>query len=159
MRHGFIRPPLHFTPIPFAPYYSHLTVREHAWPRAFVYFALSCFTSSPRACEREEWRTWARRGEKDEGRKGRERHVHMIQPLHLMQVPFAPYCLSHCWKQKKVGDLPSLKRQLIPSPLAWAFVYLFVCALCVCQGVCASVQHIHLGSHSCCLCAVTHLWV
>lgn len=25
MRHGFIRPPLHFSPVPFAPYYSHLT--------------------------------------------------------------------------------------------------------------------------------------
>lgn len=48
----------------------------------------------------------------------------MIQPLHLMQVPFAPYCLSHCWK--KAGDLPSLKRQLIPFPSAQLFVFLFV---------------------------------
>lgn len=30
MRHGFIRPPLHFTSNPFAPYYSHLTVRARA---------------------------------------------------------------------------------------------------------------------------------
>lgn len=30
MRHGFIRPPLHFTSIPFAPYYSHLTVSARA---------------------------------------------------------------------------------------------------------------------------------
>lgn len=30
MGHGFIRPPLHFTPIPFAPYYAHRTVRARA---------------------------------------------------------------------------------------------------------------------------------
>lgn len=30
MRHGFIRPPLHFTSNPFAPYYSHLTVGARA---------------------------------------------------------------------------------------------------------------------------------
>lgn len=65
----------------------------------------------------------------------------MIQPLHLMQVPFAPYCLSHCWK--KAGDLPSLKRQLIPFPLARLFVCLFVFVrACVsvyeCVHVCAT---------------------
>lgn len=44
VRHCFIRPPLHFTPIPFAPYYSHLTVRECArLCTLFVYAMLSCF--------------------------------------------------------------------------------------------------------------------
>lgn len=100
----------------------------------FVYFVLSCFTLSVRAREAKKKRMWAKK-KKDEGRKGRERHVHMIQPLHLMQVPFAPYCLSHCWK--KAGDLPSLKRQLIPFPLARLFVclFVFVRALCVCECV------------------------
>lgn len=96
---------------------AHAHTRTHAHART-------------RAPERES--ECGRRKKKDEGRKGREWCVHMIQPLHLMQVPFAPYCLSHCWK--KAGDLPSLKRQLIPFPLARLFVclFVFVRALCVC---------------------------
>lgn len=125
----------------------------------FVYFVLSCFTLSQRVCEWKKKRMWAKK-KRDEGRRGRERHVHMIQPLHLMQVPFAPYCLSHCWK--KAGDLPGLKRQLIPSPLACFFVCLFVVcvrASCACLWVCTCVHDIHSDSRSFCLCAMTHLWV
>lgn len=72
---------------------------------------------------------------KDEGGEGRERRVHKTQPLHLMQVSFAPYCLSHCWGEK-AGDLPSLKRQLIPFPPARLFVCLFVFVrVCLSAGV------------------------
>lgn len=67
-----------------------------------------------RARETRE-RMWAKE-KKDERGESERKAAHMIQPLHLLQVPFAPYCLSHCWK--KAGDLPSLKRQLIPFPLA-----------------------------------------
>lgn len=107
-----------------------------------------------RATERK-W-MWAKKKKKDERGEGGARRVHMIQPLHLMQVPFAPYCLSHCWK--KAGDLPSLKRQLIPFPLAWCFVCVCLC-LCVCLQVCTCVQYIHSDNRSICLCAMTHLWV
>lgn len=95
--------------------------------RVFVYFVLSCFYFEPTRVRVKEKRCICGRGKRKMGEgKGEKRNVYMIQPLHLTQVPFAPYCLSHCWK-KKPGDLPSLKRQLIPSPLAWLFVCLFVC--------------------------------
>lgn len=94
MRHGFIRPPLHFTPVPFAPYYSHLTVSERARPAPIVCALLSRFAFG--AGERAR-----RAGTCVEKKKRREWGVHTMQPLHLMQVPFAPYCLSHGWKKKK----------------------------------------------------------
>lgn len=56
----------HYTspPLPFAPYYAHLTVRERARRAPFVYAPLSCFASGAggRArgegdvCEEEEMR-------------------------------------------------------------------------------------------------------
>lgn len=148
MRHSFIRPPLHFTSIPFAPYYSHLHAGECA---QHAHSVLSCFAFErahigrvhvrARAKEKrkgkEKKRCGRRRRKMREG-EGRERCVHMIQPLHLMQVPFAPYCLSHC--RKKAGDLPSLKRQLIPFPLARRFVCLFVFARASRVSVCACVH-------------------
>lgn len=109
MRHGFIRPPLHFSPVPFAPYYSHLTASRgggvrvralcafasRARPRRFVYFALSRFCTHARARLSEG----ASRQGKREGERGR--HVHTMWPLHLMRVPFAPYCLSHRWGRER----------------------------------------------------------
>lgn len=71
--------------------------------RVFVYFVLSCFYFEPTRVRVKEKRCICGRGKRKMGEgKGEKRHVYMIQPLHLTQVPFAPYCLSHCWKKNLV---------------------------------------------------------
>lgn len=128
MRHGFIRPPLHFTSISFAPYYSHLNVKARAWPQCVC---AVCFIFRGRGACRigENVNAEGRRKMREE--KERERSVCMMQPLHLMQVPFAPYCLFHCWK--KAGDLASPERQLIPFPSTQCFVCVFICDCLQCS--------------------------
>lgn len=146
MRHGFIRPPLHFTPVPFAPYYSPLTARERARPRPVCVRSviMFCFWSR-RACARAERgcvQRGRRRDEEENGASVRCSHYTSCRfHLHLI------VCLM-------AGDLPSLKRQLIPSPLARLHVLVCVCVhVCVC--LCVYVQ----GKHSLRRRAVTHLWV
>lgn len=44
----------------------------------------------------------------------RGRHLHTMRPLHLMQVPFAPYCLSHHWgRRRKRRTMQKNKKQVI----------------------------------------------
>lgn len=52
MRHGFIRPPLHFTSIPFAPYYSHPTMRARACPSVCVLCVIALYFVRARESER-----------------------------------------------------------------------------------------------------------
>lgn len=131
LRWGMALSDHHYTSPPF---HLHLIILISPWGRVracvFVYSVISCFALSVYVREGKSERR--QRNRKMKRREKRKRSVHMIQPLHLMRVPFAPYCLSHCWK--KAGDLPSLKRQLIPFPLAWFFV-------CLCGSVygCANV--------------------
>lgn len=95
MRRGFISPPLHFTPVPFAPYYSHLTVRERARRAPFVYALLSCFPVG--AGERA-------RGEGTRVRRRRDERERMEQPYDAAITPHAgSICtlLFVSWLEKK----------------------------------------------------------
>lgn len=140
MRHGFIRPPLHFSPVPFAPYYSHLTARRSA--RACLHCVRLRAHAGLCTLRDRVFRTGAHallrlsEGASRQGKRERERHLHTMRPLHLMQVPFAPYCLSHRWGRRR-------KKQVIwlsPGEAADPFFPPFrcVCSLHTLRGSAAA---------------------
>lgn len=123
MRHGFIRPPLHFTPIPFAPYYAHRTVRARACLCVcvlggimFCFEALCAWKRDGRSRRRKrKMREW-------KGKKGAS-----IWCSHYTSCRFHLHLIVCLIAGKKAGDLPSLERQLIPFPLAqWLCVFVWV---------------------------------
>lgn len=103
-------------------------------------------------CRHAQQRKSMQRKKKDETRIGRGRSIHMIQPLHLMQVPFAPYCLFHCWKKSRWFTKPGEAA----DPFSYGTVALCV-YLCL-SSMCKFPQNIRSDNHSFCLCATTHLW-
>lgn len=156
LRWGMALSDHHYTSPPF---HLHLIILISPWGRVrapvclctLCYHVLLWAYIYVRAGGKKKAKCGQRKRKMREG-KGKERRVHMIQPLHLMQVPFAPYCLSHCWK----------KSRWFTKPEEAADPFSLGTALCV--FVCLSVSVYMCAAHPfrqpwLCLCAMTHLWV
>lgn len=137
MKHGFIRPPLHFSPIPFAPYYSHLTVRKRARVKRVCALCVIMFYFQPVACASARKRgTWVRKRER--WGKGKERRV---CPYDIAITPHAgSICTLLCVSllEKKSRWFTKPEEAADPDSLGMDLcVFVCVCVWLVC--LCASV--------------------
>lgn len=138
MRHGFIRPPLHFTPIPFAPYYFHLTLRKRARVKRVCVLCVIMFYFQPvaRASARKRG-TWVRK--KERWGKGKDRRV---CPYDTAITPHAgSICTLLC-----VSLLE--KKQVIYQ--AWRGIWSVSLGMALCVFVCVCVSLV-------CLCASVYI--
>lgn len=152
MRHGFIRPPLHFTPIPFAPYYAHRTVRARACLCVCVLGGIMfCFWGFVHG-EKETVEAEEEEERWENEREGKERPYDAAITPHAGSICTLLF-VSLLEKKQVIYQAWRGSWSLFPWHSGFVCLFVFECL----SSMCKFDQYIYPDNRSFCLCAMTHL--